>query len=390
MSTSKPKRHASEPRKPSNNPVDTVPFETLTAFMSEGLLVFDAKGCITFANAAARDLFGLTPDQQGTPIEELALARQVRYPDGTPVQPEALPILRALQGEVIQHFEHLRLNPLTGQEYFADASVAPFRSEDGEIVGALLLLSDITARKQAERETAASKQTLQALIQASPLAIIARDADGLLTTWNPAAERIFGWMSEEVLGKSLLTVPQDRQGEYQHLLQKFRRGTSVTGYESQRQRRDGTLVDVSIWGAPRYNVDGSVGGVMALIDDITDRKLLQRKIEEMATTDALTKLANRHYLLERLRRDMAVARRQSQELSLLMIDVDRFKTINDRFGHAVGDRVLRHLAAMFMVARNLWWSCPVQVVRMRSEWLNGFERHCTPIHRESRNADPCP
>ena len=81
MSSRKPKRHAGDPQAQSTDPVDAVPFETLTAFMSEGMVVFDANGRITFANSAAKDLFGPTADEDGKPIEELAKVRHVRYLD---------------------------------------------------------------------------------------------------------------------------------------------------------------------------------------------------------------------------------------------------------------------------------------------------------------------
>ncbi|MFL6211098.1 MAG: PAS domain S-box protein [Pyrinomonadaceae bacterium] len=115
-------------------------------------------------------------------------------------------------------------------------------------------------------------QTLQALIQASPLAIFVLDTDGHIKLWNPAAERIYGWRAQEVLGHTLPTIPVGREEELRRIHQAAVAGHNFVNYETRRVRKDGTLIDVSISTAPLRDAGGQTNGVVALVADITERR----------------------------------------------------------------------------------------------------------------------
>jgi PAS domain S-box-containing protein len=117
-----------------------------------------------------------------------------------------------------------------------------------------------------------SNQTLQAIIQASPLAIVVLDNDAHVKLWNPAAERIYGWREQEVLGRTLPTIPAGLEEELQRNHRAAVAGQNFVNYETQRVRKDGTLVDVSISTAPLRTADGQTNGVVALVADITERR----------------------------------------------------------------------------------------------------------------------
>ncbi len=115
-------------------------------------------------------------------------------------------------------------------------------------------------------------QMLQAIIRASPLAIVVLDTEGNVKLWNSAAETIYGWREQEVLNRPLPTVPAERQAEMQRDHQAALAGRSFTSYETRRLRKDGTLIDVSISTAPLTDAAGQTTGVVALVADITARK----------------------------------------------------------------------------------------------------------------------
>ena len=131
---------------------------------------------------------------------------------------------------------------------------------------------DISDRKRTQEALQETNQTLQALIQASPLAIISLDADGNLQMWSPAAERIFGWTEQEVLGRPIPFIPEDKQEEWQRLHQVKLQGQSLVGVEVHRQKKDGSPIDIAIWGAPLQDATGNIYSTMAIIADISDRK----------------------------------------------------------------------------------------------------------------------
>ncbi len=117
-----------------------------------------------------------------------------------------------------------------------------------------------------------SDSVLRALIEASPLAIIAIDVDEKIRMWNPAAERIFGWSEGEVLGQAPPYVPEDKQAEFHALHKQQMRGENASGQELRRRRKDGSLIDVSLWTVPLRGAAGGFVGAMGLLDDITERK----------------------------------------------------------------------------------------------------------------------
>jgi PAS domain S-box-containing protein len=148
----------------------------------------------------------------------------------------------------------------------------------GKHVGFEGTVMDITERKRAEESLRETNERLRALIQASPLAILALDRDGLVRSWNAAATRIFGWTEAEVLGKPSPLVPPARRSDTQTLRERVLRGDSFAGVEARRWRKDGTTVEVSISAAPLYDAAGNVSGVMAVLADIADRKAAERAL----------------------------------------------------------------------------------------------------------------
>jgi PAS domain S-box-containing protein/putative nucleotidyltransferase with HDIG domain len=117
-----------------------------------------------------------------------------------------------------------------------------------------------------------TQEILQALIKASPLAILILDPSGNILVWNRSAERIFGWRAEEVVGSSAPFVPENRKDEFASLRKRVAGGESFLGVELLRQRKDGALIDVSLSAAPLKNPAGQFVGIMAMLDDITQRK----------------------------------------------------------------------------------------------------------------------
>ena len=136
------------------------------------------------------------------------------------------------------------------------------------------------------------QEELRALIAASPLPIFAYDADGIVTLWNQAAERVFGWSEDEALGVLLPIVPESMLAEFHDVRARVLAGGAFSGYETVRRRKDGSPIEVSFWNGPVRDRSGAVRGVVALVDDITSRKRAEDEREELLS--ALT-VSERRY-----------------------------------------------------------------------------------------------
>jgi PAS domain S-box-containing protein len=148
-------------------------------------------------------------------------------------------------------------------------------------------LEELVAQRMAElietnEELRRTNENLEALFAAAPLAIAEFDAEGKVTRINLACERMYGWRPEEVMGRLPLSIPEEAPEESLELLQGLLNGESVTGAEIKQKRKDGSLFDASVFGAPLYDAQGKVRGFVGLAEDITERKKLEENVPTQA------------------------------------------------------------------------------------------------------------
>lgn len=163
-----------------------------------------------------------------------------------------------------------------------------YRDESGNILGVFAAARDITDRKRAEEKT----MQLAAIVESSDDAIIGKNLDGIITSWNKGAEKIYGYKDTEVLGKPIsLLAPPHRQDEIPQLLDRMKRGEHVEHYETLRRRKVGHVIEVSLAISPIQNVDGRIIGSSAIARDITEQKNLQRQLLHSQKMEAVGTLA---------------------------------------------------------------------------------------------------
>jgi PAS domain S-box-containing protein len=240
------------------------------------LIAVDPNGVIVAdgVNPAFEKVFGWTREELGGRSFLDLVAEEYEYGD-------RMAIANAANGVVQAERESWWL-PREGAPRAVAWTARPVLDPQGRDI-VLVTGSDVTVRLRREEETRASEERFRAVIESAPVAIAEVGLDSLVRLWNPAAERIFGWSAEETVGREPLMVPPERWDEFQALLERVRTGDPYTGFETVRQRKDGSTIDVSISSAPIHDADGNVTGHMAVFSDISDRK---RQEEELRASRA--------------------------------------------------------------------------------------------------------
>ena len=296
-----------------------------------GLCWIGPDGIILRANPAQLDLVGYARDEY--------VGRDVRQ---FHVDPELVEdVLRRLRaGETVRNVA-TRLRHRNGSIRHVLLS-ANARQESGQFVHARCVTRDVTELKRADNAIAYFKS----MVESADDSIVGKTLDGTITTWNAAATRLYGYTAEEAIGKPItLIVPPDHRDELTGVFESLRRGEHIEHYETTRMRKDGTRVEVSISISPILDVDGQPVGATSITRDITYRRQAERQLLRGALRDALTDLPNRASFIERLSQALARTRRDSDyRFGVLFLDCDHFKVVNDRLGHAAGDRLLVEIA----------------------------------------------
>ena len=189
---------------------------------------------------------------------------------------EVLGRIRA--GESVNHFETQRRRK-DGVLVPISLTVSPIRDETGQVVGASNIARDISDQKRSEW----ADRRLAAVVESSDDAIVTKDLDGVVTSWNRAAEKMFGYTGREMIGRSIrLLIPDELQSEEDMVLARIRAGEAMDHYETIRRRKDGTRLTVSLSVSPLRDDAGTIVGASKIARDITERVRLQALASEQA------------------------------------------------------------------------------------------------------------
>jgi diguanylate cyclase (GGDEF)-like protein/PAS domain S-box-containing protein len=244
----------------------------------------------------------------------------------------------------------LRWNRLDGLSTYGRGSIRSRQRPDGSVVieGAL---ADITELHEAETRLMNSEKRSRLLAENAWEVIWTMDLDGKITYVSPAVERMRGITPEEAMRQSLDEIhPPESAASvadyYRQVFAAIEAGTEPPMFrgENEYYRKDGSIMTGELQVIPHLDGSGKVIELIGVTRDISERKVFEAELRNLAVTDTLTGVWNRRHGTELLAADLS-ARRPGQALSLLMLDIDHFKTINDTFGHQAGDHVLIEIAS---------------------------------------------
>lgn len=248
----------------------------IVASSDDGIISKDLNGIISSWNEGARRIFGYEADE----IVGQSVLRLI--PEELHSEEDFI-LGKIRAGERIEHFETTRVRK-NGERFPVSVTISPIRDDNGAIIGASKVARDISDRRRAEE----SRSRLAAIVDSADDAIISKDLNGVITSWNNAARRLFGYEADEMIGQSILRLfPENLRYEEEEILRKLRAGQKIEHYETTRISKSGELREVSITISPIRNNSGEVIGASKIARDISDRLKIESLViqaEKIATT----------------------------------------------------------------------------------------------------------
>ena len=264
--------------------------EAVLTSIGDAVIATDEHGRVTFMNAVAERLTGWDMSAaSGCRLPEVfnIVNEQTRARVEDPVQK----VLRT--GHIVGLANHTVLIAPDGRETPIDDSAAPIHDREGRTRGVVLVFRDISDRKRA----AAERERLAAIVESSEDAIIAKSPEGIILSWNAGAERIFGYTANEIVGQPISTlIPAERADDFPLILERLRRGERVKHYITQRVRKDGQVIDVSLTVSPIRDAAGNLIGASKIARDITERLRAERLLREAKETAEAANRAKDQFL----------------------------------------------------------------------------------------------
>jgi PAS domain S-box-containing protein len=242
-----------------------------------GIAVANLDGRLQEANLKFCSILGYT-------LEELRERTFLELTHADDVVPTLAQVKDLLAGKIENYALEKRYVRKDGSAVWSSTTVTLLRKENGEAAQFIGIIQDITDRKRADNALI----HLAAVVEFSDDAIITKTLDGIISSWNPGAERIFGYTSDEVIGKPVtMLIPEQHLNEEPGILERLRRGERIDHYETIRRRKDGTLFNVSLTVSPIKNSEGRIVGASKIARDITRQKRSEELIREQAHVLAL-------------------------------------------------------------------------------------------------------
>lgn len=307
--------------------------------IADAVIVTDEKGCIQYMNYVAERLTGwVTNEAKGQSIKNI-----FSIIDDSTRNTIRNPVDKVLStGETVYLSNHTMLIARDGTEYHIADSAAPIQKGDNTILGVVLVFNDVTERKQAEEKI----RTLSQAIEQSPVSVMITDTNANIEYVNSTFEQTTGYQSAEVIGQNPRILQSGKMPKqyYQEMWQTISNGKTWQG-ELINRKKNGELYWESAHIAPVHDESGTIRNYLAVWEDISLRKQQEEKILHQAHFDALTDLPNRFLSLDRLSQLISEAQRNNEFVTVLFLDLDDFKKINDTLGHDTGDKLLIEAAA---------------------------------------------
>jgi PAS domain S-box-containing protein len=249
-------------------------FQQMLAKLPAAAYTCDGEGLVTYFNERATQVWGRAPKLNDS-HDRFCGSFRLFTADGAPIPHRECWMAKALRDGRSYTEQEILIERPDGSRRLTLAYANPFLDERGKVVGAVNVLVDITDR----RRTELARSQLATIVESTDDAIISKNLNGVIQSWNAAAERLFGYTAEQAVGRHIsMLIPPDRLDEEDRILARLRAGERVYHFDTVRVRRSGQLVDVSLTISPIRDETGRVVGASKIARDVTERKQAEERI----------------------------------------------------------------------------------------------------------------
>jgi PAS domain S-box-containing protein len=312
------------------------------ASIGDAVITTDTQGKVTYLNSVAEQLTGWSQDAAGQPLDRVF--RIVNEDTRQPVDSPAVTALR--NGTIVGLANHTLLIRRDDTEISIDDSAAPIQDENGVISGCVLIFRDVSERRRLEHAAAerlSAANLLASIVESSEDAIVSKTLDGIIKTWNAGAERLFGYSADEAVGRHIsLFIPAERLAEEDRIIALLKAGQRIEHFETERLRRNGERVTVSLTISPIRDETGAIIGASKIARDITARRQLEDHLRRMAIDLAEADRQKGEFLAtlaHELRNPLAPLRSALELLKHSGADPDRLQLARETMERQLGQMV---------------------------------------------------
>lgn len=308
-------------------------FENIVNSSDDAIISKTLDGIITSWNPAAEKIFGYTAQ------EMLGQKMLILFPHNR-VDEETMILEKIARGEKVDHFKTQRRHK-SGKTLEISATISPIFNREGQIIGASKIARDITEQSRAEQKILQYKS----LVDSSEDGIISKSLNGIILTWNTAAQKIFGYTPEEAVGKPIhIIFPPERLQEEDKLLKTVLSGSPVRHFRTTRLHKDGRRIFVSVSLSAVYDQYGEIQGFSKIVRDLTQEIQHEQALWHDVHFDSLTGLMSRVGIKNALEDMIQISHSRERHLALVYINIRNFKAIVHQLGAEISSELLIKVA----------------------------------------------